>query len=187
MSDLIGQPDEQIRDDTYQIETASLQTVGAEVVPDELIRDLLTREWISTQVAPKPLIIIQDEIVQASLKNQDALIISVENYQEQYTGHRQEFVDIEVPLTIQIKTIVSRGRMWSLMAEARRVCYRWMLALQPFHVIYFDGFQPDYIGQNNYSGVMRIRLSAGAVPAFLRHVTGQEAPNTEPDQFIGGP
>jgi len=186
MSDLQGPPDSQIRDDQYVVQSRSLLIAGAEPVPDEIVRDLLLQEWIATDVAPRPTIIVQDDKVQGNMKASDHVVVAVENYQEQPVGYRHEFADVEVPLTVHIYTVDSRTRLWSLMAECRRIFYRWMLALQPFHVIYFDGFQPDYTGVNNFQGIMRIRLTAGAVPIFLRHTSGEPAPNTDPELFPQG-
>ncbi len=186
MTDFTGQPDQQIRDATFVVKTGSLERAGAEVVPDELIRDLLRQEWVATEVAPTPNIYVRDDNIQESIKDKSLIIVQVENYQEQFTGHRNEFVDIEVPLSIEIRTTDSRMMLWSLMAECRRIIYKWMLALQPYQVLYFDGFQPEYMGPRSYAGTMRVRLTSGAIPAFLRHVTGEEAPNTEPELFPNG-
>lgn len=186
MPDIDGGADVQIRDDSHPVVTPSLQTAGNEVVPDELIRDLLSAEWIATEAAPKPKLVVKDEVLQADLKRNDVVVVEVEGYQEQFTGHRHEFVDIEVPIGITIRSVQSRQRMWNLMAECRRIVYKWILALQPYHSIYFDGFQPDYLGPNNFSGIMRIRLTAGAIPAFKRRVSGEESPSTDPGSFPDG-
>lgn len=186
MPDIDSAADVQIRDDSHPLPTASLQVAGNEVVPDELIVALFEREWIETEAAPKPKVVVKDDVLQADLKRNDVVVVEVETYQEQFTGHRHEFVDIEVPIGITIRSIHSRQRMWNLMAECRRIVYRWILALQPYHSIYFDGFQPDYLGPGNFSGIMRIRLTAGAIPAFKRRVSGEEAPNTDPGEFPEG-
>ena len=186
MSDLAGSPDIQIRDNSYPVPTPSLQTAGNEVVPEELVRDLFLQEWIETEAAPRPRVIVQDEILQTDLKRGDIMMVSVEDYQEQYTGHRHEYVDVEVRIGVEIRTVHSRQRMWNLMAESRRIVYRWILALQPYHSLYWDGFQPNYGGPNLFSGVMSLRLTAGAIPVFLRRVTGEESPNTDPGKFPEG-
>jgi hypothetical protein len=186
MPDVDGAPDTQIRDNSYPIPTLSLQAAGNEVVPDELVRDLLQREWLATEAAPTPRFLVKDEAMQADLARGDALVVEVENYEDRFTGHRHEFVDVEVSIGITVRSVHSRQRMWNLMAECRRIVYRWILALQPYHSLYFDGFQPDYLGPKNFSGIMRIRLTAGAVPVFKRRVGGEESPSTDPGQFPGG-
>lgn len=184
--DIDAGPTVQIRDESYPIQTPSLELAGAEVVPDELVRDLLKKEWIATELAPEPTILVKDEAVQVNLRNRPAIIVEVEDYREEPTGHRHEFAKIEVPIALSIRTVRSRQQLWSLAAEARRIFHEWMLALQPFHVIYFDGFRPDYEGTHNYTGMMRIRLCADAQPIFLRRVTGEESPNTDPGLFPNG-
>lgn len=186
MPDINAGPDVQIRDNSHPVPTRSLQTAGNEVVPDELIRDLFKSEWISSEAAPTPTFVIKDELMQVDLKRTDIVMVEVETYQEQFTGHRHEFVDIEVPIGITIRTVHSRQRMWNVMGECRRIVYKWILALQPFHSIYFDGFQPDYLGPGNFSGIMRIRLTAGAIPIFQRRVSGEESPSTDPEGFPDG-
>lgn len=186
MPDLTAGPTTQIRDDSHPIPTGSLAGAGNEVVPDELIRDLLLNQWLATEAAPRPTVLVKDDAMQADLKRGDVIVVEVENYQEQFNGHRHEYVDVEVPIGLTIRTVHSRQRMWNLMGEARRIVYRWILALQPFQSLYFDGFQPDYLGPGNFSGIMRIRLTAGALPAFLRRVEGEESPNTDPGDFPEG-
>jgi hypothetical protein len=179
--------DIQIRDESIPIQTPSLEVAGAELVPDELVRDLLEKYWFETEAAPKPTIVVKNEIENHNMARSDLIEVWVENYGEEFSGHRHEHVMIEVAVIIEIKTIHSRQRLWNLMAECRRVIYQWILALQPFHSLYFDGFQPDYSpGPGNYEGTVRIRLTADAIPVFKRRVTGEESPNTDPSAFPGG-
>jgi hypothetical protein len=178
-------PDQTIRDDSYPVATASLLVAGSETVPDELIRDLLIAEWKETQAAPRPEILVRDERVQVDLRRSDAIAVEVESYQERFNGHRHEHVDIEVTLALTIRTAASRARLWALMAEARRIVYRWKLALQPYHSLYFDGFYPEYVGPNVWQGTMRVRLTADAIPEYLRRVEGEESPSSDPG--VSGP
>src|ERR1035437_1221883 len=181
-----GSPDETLRGQMYRVPTESLQELGNEVVPDELIRDLFKAQWVETEAVKKPDISVQDDKINADLKRSDYVIISIENYQEQYTGHSHEFVDVEVTVTIDIRSMVSRQRMWNIMAECRRIIYRFKLGLAPYHSVYYDGFQPDYLGSKNYSGIMRIRLTAGALPEYSRRTTGMGSPSTDPEDFPEG-
>lgn len=179
--DLRGGPATQIRDFTVDLPTTSLEQAGNEPVPEEMVRDLLLRQWIPTSAAPRPLIVVKDDKYQANLRQSDVIVITIEgSYTEKYTGHRQEFADIQVPILAHIETLHSRQRMWNVMAECRRICNKWMLALRPFHEFLFDGFQPDYAGNNNFTGDVKFLLTAGALPTFARRVTGEESPNTDP-------
>lgn len=186
MADVDGNPDAQIRDRSFPIKTTSLVQAGNEPVPDEMFRDLIDREWIETEAAKRPKVLVKDDALQWDLRLSDLVMIEVENYQEQPTGHRHEFVDLEVPLAITIRSAVSRQRVWNVMAECRRITYRWMLAFQPYQVLYFDGFQPDYVGANQWQGVMRVRLTAGTIPVIGRFITGEEDPASSPGMFPDG-
>ena len=180
-------PDVQIRDESHPVQTPSLELGGAELVPDELVRDWLLKEWFETELAPRPTIVVRNDVMQADLARNDHIVVEVAAYDETFTGHRHEFVAIEVRVDLEIRTIVSRQRMWNLMGETRRVLYRWILALQPYHSLYWDGFTPDYTeGPRNNAGTVHIRLTSDAVPIFTRRVTGEEAPNTDPSLFPGG-
>lgn len=184
MSDLTGPENQQIRDRTYPVPSESLQTAGAEPVPEEIIRDLLVWQWVATQVAPKPAIIVKGDAQQTD--GGDWIVVSIDDYKEIPHGHRGEFVDIEIPMRLAVYSKHSRLRMWSLMAETRRILYRWMLALQPYQRITIDSWQPEYIGPNNHQGNFSITLSAGAIGIFIRHASGETAPNTEPEDFPRG-
>lgn len=180
-------PTVQIRDNSYPVPTESLELGGTEVVPDELVRDLLNMEWSETERANRPRVEVRNDALQADLRRSDWLIVEVTSYDEQPDGHRHEYAKIEVSVDIEVRTIKSRQRLWSLMGEVRRIIYKWMLAAQPYHCIYWDGFTPDYTaGPNNFDGHCHIRLTADAQPIFTRRVTGEEAPNTDPDLFPEG-
>lgn len=179
--------DVQIRDDSHPTQTESLEQGGAEVAPEELVRDLLKREWSATTMAPKPYISAMDDSMQAPMPQKTpSITVAVDDYRENPNGHRHEFVDIEVQISLNIKAFASRQQMYSMMAECRRIVYRWFLAVQPFHCLYWDGFRPDYAGPNNWSGTARLRLTADAIPAFKRRVAGEESPNTDPGEFPDG-
>lgn len=185
-NDVDAGPDVQIRDNSIPIQTPSLELGGAEVVPDELVRSWLQREWFETELTPKPLIVVKDEKLQGDPARNDLLVVRVDDYREEFTGHRHEHVKIDVSIGIEIHTIKSRQRMWNLMGEIRRCTYRWILALQPYHSLYWDGFAPDYAGPNMFTGTVRLRLTSDAIPVFKRRVTGEESPSTDPSLFPDG-
>ena len=176
-------PYKQIRDYSYAINTPSLTLAGNEPVPDEIIRDLLSEEWIETENCPRPMLVVVDELDNLNANKKDIVGISVGNYREVPTGHRHEFVNLDVPLEIEIRTIVSRQRMWNIMAEIRRIIYKWMLALKPYQVLYFDGFSPVYFGPHYFAGILNIRLTSAAIPAITRVVVGEETPASNPEDF----
>ena len=177
-------PTVQIRDFSRTIQTESLVQVGNEPVPDEIVRDLLIEEWLETEAAPRPLIHVPggpESPKQVDLGHSDALIVQILELVEEFRGHRHEHVDMEIPLTVEIRTTRSRQRMWNLMAEVRRIWYKWILALRPYHSLYYDRWVPEYAGRHNYhSGLMYLRLTADAVPVFRRAVTGMETPSMDP-------
>lgn len=177
-------PTTQIRDRTRTVQTPSLLQAGNEPVPDEVVRDLLVEEWLETEVLPRPLIYVPggpDSPKQVNLGRDDMLIIRVSDLTEEFTGHRHEHVNLEVPLTIEIRTVVNRQRAWNLMAEVRRIWYKWILALRPWHSLYFDRYVPEYESRHGYfGGTMFLRLTADAVPAFVRATEGMETPAGDP-------
>ncbi len=179
-------PDQTIRDVSIPIPTPSLSQAGAEVVPDELVRDLLLREWLETDAAPRPRIIVRDEASTLPVGHGDHLTVGIDDYQETFEGHRHEFVNVSVMVGIEIYTQHSRQRLWDIMAEVRRIIYRWQLALQPYHALHFDGFRPDYVAPRGWQGAISLRLRAEGLPIFLRRVTGEESPSNSPDQFPDG-
>ena len=177
-------PTTQIRDFTRVVQTPSLLEAGNEPVPDEIVRDLLREEWGETETNPRPNIYIPggpDSPQQVNLQSADVVILRVSDLTEQFNGHRHEHVDLEVPLTVELRTIRSRQRVWNMMAEVRRIWYRWILALRPYHSLYFDRFVPEYEGMHNfYSGTMYLRMTADALPAFQRATEGMETPAGDP-------
>lgn len=177
-------PTRQIRDRTRVVQTPSLLQAGNEPVPDELVRDLLIEEWWETEVAPRPFIYISggpDAPKQVNLAQGDMIIVQVSELVEEFTGHRHEHVDLEVPLTVEIRTVRSRQRLWNLMAEVRRIWYKWILALRPYQSNYFDRWVPDYEGRHLYfAGTMFLRLTADVIPVFRRAVEGMETPSMDP-------
>lgn len=185
--DIDGGPIRQIRDDSWPIATPSLQQAGWDVAPEEMVRDLLDAEWSATEAGPKPRIIAKDDAIQVQLAQKTpSITVEVEDWREEPNGHRHEFVDIEVPVSLYIQSWQSRGHMYNMVAECRRIVYRWMLAMQPFQCLYWDSFRPDYAGPGNFSGIARLRLTSDAVPIFLRRVAGEESPNTDPSLFPRG-
>lgn len=179
-------PTTQIRDRQYFIDSPSLNAPGNEPVPDEVFRDLLKLEWMETELTPRPSITVADEQSQLAI-NVGAITVEVEAYDETFNGHRHEFVDQEIRLAIVVMTSVSRQRAWNYMAEIRRITYRWILALMPWQSLYFEGWTPEYVGPNHYEGTVRVRLTAAALPAFTRHITGAQTPATNPAAFGRGP
>lgn len=177
-------PTLQIRDSTRVVQTPSLLEAGNEAVPDELVRDLFIEEWLETEVNQRPLIYVPggpDAPKQVNLARGDMLIVQVADLTEVFTGHRHEHVNMEVPVTVEIRTVASRQRMWNLMAEVRRIWYKWILALRPYHSLYFDRFVPDYEGRHNYyGGTIFLRMTADAIPVFARTVGGMETPSGDP-------
>lgn len=177
-------PTTQIRDSTRTVQTPSLLQAGNEVVPDELVRDLLIEEWLETEICPRPLIYVpggSDSPKQVNLASGDMLLIQVSDLTEEFTGFRHEHVNQEVPVSIEIRSVASRQRVWNLMAEVRRIWYKWILALRPYHSLYFDRFVPAYEGRHNFfGGTMFLRMTADAIPAFTRATEGMETPAGDP-------
>ncbi len=184
MGDRQESPTTQIRDNTRTVRTASLLEAGNEPVPDALVRDLLVEEWFETEVNPRPLIYVPGDAntpKQVNLAQADVLIIMASDLTEEFEGHRHEHVNLEVPVTVEIRTVRSRQRMWNMMAEVRRIWYKWILALRPYHSLYFDRFIPDYTGRHGfYGGTMFLRMTADAVPLFVRATGGMETPAGDP-------
>lgn len=176
-------PVAQIRERTYTIDTTSLVESGNEPVPEEIVRDLLTGQWMETQATPRPRIIVEDEQIQINTQREDVVAISISQYQENYIDHRHEYVSINIPVEILIATSNSRQRMWNIMAEIRRIIYKWAFALRPYQTMSFDSFRPDYNGPNQYSGVVSMTLSAEAIPIIRRVIAGMETPSTDPEDF----
>jgi len=185
LSDL-NDPIAQIRDRQYVIDTPSLIEANNEPVPEEIIRDLLSDQWIPTENAPRPRIVVVDEVIQVEFKREDALIVALENYKETPNGFRHEFVDIEIPITLQIFSNASRQRMWNIMGEARRIIYKWMLALAPYQCLYYDGFRTEVDGPGRWNGTISIRLTADMVPIMKRELSGSELPSISPEDFYAG-
>lgn len=180
-------PHIQIRDDSYPIQSMSIMLAGNEVQPEEAFRDLLIKEWYQTEATPRPLVAVNADRLQANVNKAPIVLITADDYRAEPVGHRHEFERVEVSLSIEITVHNSRQELWNVMAEIRRITYRWMLAFQPWHCIYFDGFRPDAdLGPGKWSGVARVRLTAEPIPIFLRRVTGEEAPNTDPEAFPDG-
>lgn len=174
----------QIRDESHPVVTPSLQQAGDEVVPDELVRDLLAREWFDRGNCPRPGLFIRNERYQENISRDDVVVIEQGPERETFNGHRHEFVNVEVPISLEVHTTHSRARLHNIKAEIRRIIYEWILALQPFHSLYYDGFSVDYTsGTNRHVGTVNLRLTADALPAFARRVTGEESPSTDPGFF----
>ncbi len=184
MDDRREGPTVQIRDNTRTVQTSSLLEAGNEPVPDELVRDLLIEEWLESEVNPRPLIFVpgdENTPKQVNLAQADILIVQVSDLTEEFEGHRHEHINLEVPVTIEIRTVRSRQRMWNMMAEVRRIWYKWILALRPYHSLYFDRFIPEYTGRHGFfGGTMFLRMTADAVPAFVRVTGGMETPAGDP-------
>jgi hypothetical protein len=177
-----GPPNEQVRDGTLTTQTTSLEEYGNEPVPDEIIRDLLVDQWLPAEAAPRPLIIVKNDIKQVDMKRSDAVVVSVDHYGAEFVGHRHEFLNIEVPVLIELHTAVSRQRLWNLMAEVRRIILKNILSVRPYQSNYFDGFKPDYEGRAGYySGTMTLRLTADMLPWYSMVVDGMQSPNSVPD------
>ena len=177
-----GGHDEQVRDTTVSIHTPSLEGYGNEPVPDEIVRDLLIEQWLDSEFTPRPVIVVKNEVKQVDLKRNDIITIAVDRYGTEFIGHRHEHLNIEIPVSIELRTIVSRQRLWNLMAETRRIILRFILALRPYQSLYFDGFRPDYEGRANfYSGTVSVRLTADMLPWAKMVVDGMESKNVDPD------
>lgn len=182
-----GDPDKQVRDGTVTVHTPSLEGFGNEPVPDEIIRDLLGEQWVDSELLPRPSLLVKNERMQADLKRGDVITVAVDKYGAEFVGHRHEHLNVEIPISIEIHTIVSRQRLWNLMAEVRRIIIKFFLALRPYQSLYFDGFRPDYDGRANYfSGTVAIRLTADMLPWAKMVVDGMESPNTDPTATLGG-
>lgn len=181
--------DVSIRTGSRQINTPSLLEPGNEPVPGEIFRDLLKQEWIETEVCPRPTIVIvndREHSGQHQLKDSDVIFIDANQLSEEQRGHRYEHKDMEVPLTFEFKTVVSRQRLWNLMAEVRRIVYKWMMSARPYQQLYWDGFNDTSDGAKNvWTGVATGRATSRGVPVFSGVTTGQESPNVAPEEATG--
>jgi len=174
-----------IRDGSRQIGSESLLELGNEPVPNEIFRDLLLQEWAATEQCPRPDIFVvndKDNPGQANLRLGDVIIVDADEVTEQQRGHRYEHKDVEVPLYLNIQTVISRQRLYNLMAESRRIIYKWMMAARPFQQLYWDRFVDESEGKKNFwMGTCHIRATSAGVPVFTGVTTGMESPNVAPE------
>lgn len=176
-------PARQIRSRTYAIESPSLTMAGNEPVPEEIVRDLLLSEWIASESSGQPKIVVVDENENLDMKRFDWIGVAISEYTEIPVGNRHEHAKVTIPLSLEIWTSQSRQRLWNIMAEVRRILYKWMLALRPYQVIYFDSFRPEYVGPNTFNGTIMIRLEMDAMPIFRRWIDGSAFPSQDPQNF----
>jgi hypothetical protein len=182
MVDRYGPPDQQVRGGTITTHTPSLEEYGNEPVPDEIVRDLLIDQWIESEKVPRPAIVVKSDKMQQDMRRADILSVYVADWRSEFVGYRHENVNVEIPIDIEIKTAVSRQRLWNLMAEVRRIIYKNILAIRPYQSTYFDGFKPDYEGLANFhTGTVSIRLTADMLPWYTMVVDDMASPNVDPD------
>lgn len=171
---------------TFSIETPSLDIMGNEPVPSEIIRDLLREKWQDSEQVPRPGIHVLNDTThpgQGNLSREDFLIIEMVSWDENQRGFTYEYKDMEIPVTLEIYTKVSRQRLYNLMAEARRIIYKYNRTLRPFQLIYWDGFAEDSDGlNNNWRGTCSIRITSEGVPVFKSVVAGMGSENLPVNQ-----
>lgn len=181
--------DVSIRDGSRQIQTPSLLQSGNEPVPGEIFRDLLEQEWIETEVCPRPKIVIVNDLAAAqqwNLRLADLVVVDANRLQEEQRGFRYEYKDIEVPVALDISSADSRQRLYNVMAECRRIVYRWMMAARPYQQLYWDGFTDTSDGSKNvWTGTATFRATSRGVPVFSGVTTGMESPNIAPEEATG--
>jgi hypothetical protein len=172
------------------VATPSLEILGSEPVPPEIVRDLLRSAWMPTQRLPRPEIHIQDDVTlpgeQVHLARADYILIGETTIEERQAGHRYEYKDIDVTVTIGLYTKHSRQRLYDMMAEVRRIVYTYQRSLRPYQQLYFDSFVEDSSGKHGFwAGSVQIRLTARDVPIITGFSTGSE-PQSVPDAETSG-
>jgi len=170
---------------TFTVESPSLIELGNEPVPPEIIKNLIYTEWSSTLVPTPEVHVLNDTTYpeQGNLKLSDWVVIEMEPMRESQRGFTYELKDIEIPVIIQLHTMVDRQRLYNLMAEVRRIIYKNHIVTRPYQMIYWDSFEEDSDGLNrNWKGYCNIRLTSESVPVFKGVVEGMGSPNLPEDQ-----
>lgn len=178
--------DQIIEDALYDLNTPSLQELGNEPIPGEIIRDLLNVQWTDgTPVPPRPQIVVKNDTKlppQGDLRH-DWILIDAPMINESQRGFKYDFKDITVPVTIEIRTMQGRQRLYNLMREVRRIIYRFMRALKPYQQMYWDDFTDYSQGlSKNWMGECHIRCTSLGVPTFKGVTEGMGSANLPPDQ-----
>lgn len=165
--------------------TPSLLQAGNEPVPAEIMRDLLDQEWaVHDTLRPRPAFYVKDDKGdpgQVDLARSDVIVVTVEEVAEQQRGYKYEFKDVEVPLVLEIYSRQDRQRVYNLVAECRRIVYRWQRAMNPYQQMYWDRFVDESEGRlRNWKISAYVRLTSLAVPVFSGVVEGMVSPDVDP-------
>ncbi len=171
---------------TFSEETPSLDVLGSEPVPPEIIRDLIKDKWKTDLQHPRPEVHVMNDTEypgQGNLRISDWVIVDMSSMDESQRGFTYQFKDIEIPIAIEIHTVVSRQRLYDVMAEVRRIIYANHVATRPYQMIYWDSFSEDSEGMHRYwKGTCQIRLTSLGVPVFKGVVAGMGSENLPEDQ-----
>lgn len=180
--DLPAGPTIQIRDSVIVTRTRSLLDAGNTPVPEEITRDLLLEQWLASDLTGgvRPEIFVEGDLIQADLAKADWIQISAASLSRQYEGHRHEFINVETSLELSFKTTKSRQVLYNMQAECQRIIDKWILALVPYHSLYWDDFQADYSEARQYQGSAGVHFVQQGLPIFEQRNTGYESPATDP-------
>ena len=138
---------------------------SAEPMPAEVVKSMLDTQWATYGGSiPEPTMIVANDVGKVYMAADHLVIREDTGGETEILRNAYAYKNIKITILIDIKTNVSRQRLYDLKQEIRRIVNNQMHSLTNYHLIRYGGFAEQTETQMNmWEGQVRLTLESDGV------------------------